>query len=67
MGIHRFRLPWFFDPFRRMPELIGHSGLSGALAFDNPAKDITITGTVNQIAWPDQSFRIVVKLIQAVV
>ncbi len=63
-GIHQFRLPWFFDPAGKFPELIGHSGLSGALAYCCPEKDLYITGTVNQVAYPDLSFRLAIKLIQ---
>ncbi len=64
IGIHRFKLPWYFDPLGRMPALIGHSGLSGALAFCNPDKEIFITGTVNQVAYPSTSFQLMIRLIQ---
>ncbi len=64
IGIHRFRLPWYFDPFGKMPALIGHSGLSGALAFYSPSKEIFITGTVNQVAYPSTSFQLMIRLIQ---
>jgi D-alanyl-D-alanine carboxypeptidase len=67
IGIHRFRLPWIFDPFRKIPDLIGHSGLSGALAFYSPERDLYITGTVNQTAYNDLSFKIAIKLIQEVI
>lgn len=66
IGIHRFKLPWFFDPTGAIPELIGHSGLSGALAYYSPARDLLVTGTVNQVAYPDTSFRLMIKLIQRV-
>lgn len=66
IGIHRFKLPWFFDPFGAVPEFIGHSGLSGALAFYCPSKNIFIAGTVNQVAHPDLSFRTMIKLIQKI-
>ncbi|MFC3197610.1 serine hydrolase domain-containing protein [Parapedobacter deserti] len=66
IGIHRFKLLRIFDPFGRMPELIGHSGLSGALAFCNPKRGLYVTGTVNQLAYPDTSFRLIIKLIQRV-
>ena len=66
IGIHRFKLPWIFNPFGSVPELIGHSGLSGALAYCNLEKDLFITGTVNQIAYPDSSFRLAIKLIQSI-
>ncbi len=64
IGIHLFKLPWIFNPLGNLPPLIGHSGLSGALAYHNSQKDLYITGTVNQVAHPDTSFRLVLKLIQ---
>ncbi len=64
VGIHRFKLPWIFNPFGIIPELIGHSGLSGTLAYYSPEKDLYIAGTVNQIAYPDTSFKLAIKLIQ---
>lgn len=60
VGIHLFKLPTFLG----MPDLIGHSGLSGALAYYDPKNDIFIAGTVNQIAYPSTSFSITTKLIQ---
>ncbi|MCT1523803.1 hypothetical protein [Sphingobacterium hotanense] len=66
IGIHRFKLLRLFDPFGSIPEFIGHSGLSGALAFCNPEKGLYVTGTVNQVGYPDTSFRLMVKLIQRV-
>lgn len=60
VGIHLFKLPAFLG----MPELIGHSGLSGALAYYDPKNEIFIAGTVNQIAYSSTSFSIATKLIQ---
>jgi D-alanyl-D-alanine carboxypeptidase len=62
IGIHRFKLPWFFSPFKAFPELIGHSGLSGAFAFYCPVKDLYLAGTVNQISQPQISYRLMLKL-----
>lgn len=64
IGLQCFKLPWIFNPLGTIPDMIGHSGLSGALAFSNPEKDLYITGTVNQVAHPDASFRLMIKLIQ---
>lgn len=64
VGIHRFKLPWIFNPTGLIPELYGHSGLSGAVAYCNPEKDLFITGTVNQVAYPSTSFRLMIRLIQ---
>lgn len=64
IGIHKFKLPWIFNPFGTIPELIGHSGLSGVLAYFSIEKDLYIIGTVNQVAYPDTSFRLAIKLIE---
>lgn len=66
IGIHLFKLPWIFNPFGSVPDLIGHSGLSGALAFYSPKHNLFICGTVNQVAYPDQSFKTAIKLINEV-
>jgi CubicO group peptidase (beta-lactamase class C family) len=63
IGIHRFKLPWFFSPFKPFPELVGHSGLSGAFAFYCPAKNLYLAGTVNQISQPQISYRLMLKLL----
>jgi CubicO group peptidase (beta-lactamase class C family) len=66
IGIHLFKLPFIFNPFGTVPEMIGHSGLSGALAYYAPSKNIFIAGTVNQIAYPDLSFRMSISLLQTI-
>ena len=63
IGLTRFKLPRIFSPFKAMPEFIGHSGLSGTVAFYVPEKDIYLTGTVNQIDNPERSFRLMLELI----
>ncbi len=50
----------------RPHSFVPHSGLSGALAFYSPKEYLYIAGTVNQVAYPDQSFKTAVKLIQQV-
>lgn len=57
IGIHRFKLPWYFDPFSQVPEFLGHSGLSGTVAYFAPKENIYICGTVNQLAYNDLSFK----------
>lgn len=66
VGIHLFQLPWLMDPTRAMPALIGHSGLSGAMAFHALEHDLYIAGTVDQVAWPGTSFRMALKLVREV-
>jgi D-alanyl-D-alanine carboxypeptidase len=67
IGIHLFKLPWIFNPTGVVPYYIGHSGLSGALAYFSPEKNIYIVGTVNQVAHPDLSFKAMIKLTQVLV
>lgn len=64
ISIHLFKLPWIFNPTGAVPYFIGHSGLSGALAFYSPTEDIFIVATVNQVAHRDISFKTMLKLTQ---
>lgn len=64
IGLHLFKLPWFFNPTGTVPYFIGHSGLSGALAFFSPKENIFVVGTVNQIAHPSISFKTMIRLTQ---
>jgi len=66
IGIHLFKLPWLFNPTGAVPYFIGHSGLSGALAYYSPVEDIFLVGTVNQVAHPDISFKTMIKLTQQI-
>ncbi len=66
IGIHLFKLPWIFNPTGAVPYFIGHSGLSGALAYYSPEENIFVAGTVNQVAHPDISFKTLIKLTQKV-
>lgn len=66
IGIHLFKLPWIFNPTGAVPYFIGHSGLSGALAYYSPKENIFVVGTVNQVAHPDISFKTMIKLTQKI-
>lgn len=57
-GLMRFTLPRAMTGFRQMPEMIGHSGLSGAVLFYAPRTGLCIAGTVNQIDKPGTVFRL---------
>ncbi len=67
IGIHKFQLPWIFNPANKIPYFIGHSGLSGALAFYSPKENIFISGTTNQAAYPDLSFKTMIKLTEILI
>lgn len=63
VGVMRFKWPRIFSPFKPVPILIGHSGLSGAFAYYVPDKEIFITGTVNQINDPSLSYKMMIKIL----
>jgi len=46
----------------RRPELIGHSGISGAFAFYDAAKGQVYAGTTNQLANRQLPFRLLSEL-----
>ena len=64
MGLMRFKLPRILSPLSDPPELVGHSGLSGAFAFFVPRDQLYLAGTVNDIARPDRSFRLMLELVR---
>ena len=67
IGIQLVKMPWLLNPRGAIPELIGHAGLSGALAFYSPRDNIFIAGTVNQAARPDLAFKTMMQLTQALI
>ena len=64
IGIQLFKLLWIFNPTGAVPYFIGHSGLSGAVAYYSPKENLYVVGTVNQVAHPDISFKTMIKLTQ---
>jgi len=66
IGVMKFQLPAIFTMFRKMPALIGHSGLSGAFAYYVPGKDVFLSGTVNQINNPGTSYKMLIQIINRV-
>lgn len=65
VGLMRFKVPWIFSPLKSIPEMIGHSGLSGAFAYYCPVRGVFMTGTVNQIDNPSTSYRLLIKALDA--
>lgn len=63
VGMMKFKLPRIFSPFKAMPVLYGHSGLSGAFSFYCKEKNVFICGTVNQIKNPSNSYKLMLKLL----
>ena len=66
IGIQKFYMPRFLSLFKPVPDMIGHCGSTGSVAFYIPDKDIYITGTVNQQARPNVAFQLMIKIINLV-
>ena len=65
LGTMRYRLPRAFSPLSPMPPLVGHSGASGSILFHDPARELTIAGSINQLRRRSQVFKILSKLERA--
>ena len=63
IGIQKFCLPRIFSLFRSFPDMIGHSGSTGAVAFYIPDMQLYITGTTNQQAKPSVAFQTMIRII----
>lgn len=63
VGLSRFKLSKLATLGKPFPELIGHSGLSGTVAYYDAAQNRFIVGTVNQIHRPSTSYKVMVKLL----
>lgn len=64
-GVLRFAMPRWMPPFRRGMEFIGHSGITGTVAFHHPARDLIVVGTVNQLADRGRPYRLMLKAAMA--
>lgn len=65
LGLMRYRLPRAFSPLKPMPPLIGHSGASGSVLFHDPARHLTIAGSINQLRRRSQVFKVLSQLERA--
>lgn len=63
VGIQKFQIPRIMSLFQPIPEMIGHSGSTGSVAFYVPDMDMYITGTTNQQAQPSIAFQAAIKIL----
>jgi D-alanyl-D-alanine carboxypeptidase len=63
IGMQKFHLPRILSPFKPVPDMIGHSGSTGSVAFYVPDMNLYITGTVNQQASPNVAFQTMIKIV----
>lgn len=62
-GMMRMVMPRIFSPFRAVPSMEGHTGVSGSWLFHSPELDVIIAGTVDQMTAGAVPFRFVPKLL----
>ena len=60
-GVMRFRVRWYFSPFTRVPAFVGHSGASGVVMYRQPARRLSIVGTVNQVESRSLPYQLMVR------
>ncbi len=65
IGVQKFYIPRILSPFKPVPEILGHCGSVGSVAFFVPEKQVYITGTVNQTASPATAFQAMMRIINA--
>jgi len=63
IGIQKFRMPRILSPFSPVPDMIGHCGSVGSVAFYVPDKDLYVTGSTNQQARPNIAFQTMIKIV----
>lgn len=63
IGIQKFYMPRILSPFKPVPDMIGHSGSVGSVAFYIPEMGIYITGTTNQQARPNVAFQTMIRIL----
>lgn len=64
LGMIRFRMPRLFAPFRPVPTVIGHTGVTGSWLFHCPELDIITAGTVDQAMSAALPYRFVPRLLR---
>lgn len=63
IGIQKFYMPRILSPFHPVPDMLGHCGSTGSVAFYVPDMDLYITGTINQQAMPHIAFQTMIKIV----
>ncbi len=66
VGIQKFYMPRILSPLQAVPDMIGHCGSTGSVAYYVPSMDIYITGTTNQQSNPSAAFQTLIKIVHAI-
>lgn len=65
LGIMRFRYPRFMAPLDPIPEVIGHTGVSGSWLFYCPSMQLILAGNVSQVTAGAVPFQTVPKMLKS--
>ncbi len=63
VGIQKFTIPCILSPFHPVPDMLGHCGSTGSVAFHIPDKKLYITGTINRQAQANIAFQTMIKIV----
>lgn len=63
IGLQKFQVPRILSPFHPVPNMVGHCGSTGSVAFYVPEIDLYITGSTNQQARPNIAFQTMIRII----
>lgn len=66
IGIQKFQLPRILNRLQPLPEILGHCGSTGSVAFYIPEVQLYITGTINQEAMPQVAFQTIIRIIKKI-
>lgn len=66
IGIQKFYIPRILSPFSKVPEIIGHCGSVGSIAFFVPGKNVYLTGTVNQTSDQRTVFQTMMSIVNKI-
>jgi hypothetical protein len=61
--MQQFSMPRILSPFRPIPDMVGHGGSTGSVAFYVPDIDLYMTGSVNQQARANIAFQTMIKIV----
>jgi CubicO group peptidase (beta-lactamase class C family) len=65
LGMIRYKLPRILTPFRPMPAVVGHTGVSGSWLFHCPELGVITAGTVSQATAAATPYRLMPRLLAA--
>lgn len=66
LGMMRWELPRIYSPFKRIPPVVGHTGVTGSWLFYCQAYDLYLCGTVSQLYHAPLPYRWIPQLLSKI-